>query len=532
MKKLIALLMVMTMIVGLVGCSNAEDPDSTYDTTPITVPQEVLDTAVRSNADFYPLTTNTTLRVLFNEEQGETDASKLWEEVTGVDLDVLQWDRAALTANLAAGEIPDAIILPWDLDKATVYEYGSAGKFLNFKEHLSKMPNLCALIREYPEILQVCAYPDGAMYSLPKVAWSNTSQGNLLYIRTDLMEQLGYTEPPTNTDAFLEFIQKAQAQFGSNPQFKAFMPANKTFMEWSSQNSVAGTFFPSFGPLVETGLTVDKSGEVVLGASTEQYRLYLEFMNKVWASGAFETEIYTLDNATGRAAIQNGHCIVSIGTHASDTAFSDGVAKVEIMKPLTSKYQGTPQWRRSPTINYVGCVANANCADLDTLLAFLDSFYATEENPLNKEGTIWGYSITKGVLGVHWTKDDANKTWTDTGKEFVSYASTLYSGEFTYKPLGDLKIKGEGTTNNLMPYSVPISPLSTISLSPNDQLDYNDLWMGLDRYISQMHAKFITGEEDLETGWDNYLNELNKRGLEEVLEIYERAYAAYLATDK
>ena len=523
MKKLLALLLALVMIMGLVACTPAEDEDDPK--VSATIPPQVIETPERINADFYPLKTDTVLRVLFTEDGiGACDASNLWEDVTGVKLEHLKWTNEQMMNSLIAGDIPDAIVMPWNFTKEKVFEYGAAGKFLDFSKHLDKMPNLCALIREYPEIMEVCGYPDGAMYSLPKVGWSNTGQSNLLYIRTDIMEELGWEKAPATTDELLKFIKEAQAKYSNNPEFIAFVPQNSNYMDWNQRSSISCFLFPSFGELVETGLTVNKNNEVVLGAATEQYRYYLEYMNELWNSGAFATEIYTMDSTAGRAIIQKGNCAVSAGTCANASAFPDGVIDVEVMEPLTSRYQGTKQWMKSPLVQFRGCVANANCEDLDTLLAWLDSFYATAENPLNKEGTVYGYSIAKGVLGKHWTIDEEANTWA-SGEKFSNYYDTLYSGEFLYVSTDSLKIKSSGINDKLLPYSVPTAELAVrFVLSSDDQDNFTDLWTDISAYISQMHSKFITGQEDLETGWDNYLSTLDRMGLPEVLEIYQNAY--------
>lgn len=528
MKKLLALLLALVMVMGLVACTPEESEPGERVT--ISIPPEVIDTPSRVNADFYPLNTDTTLRVLFTEDGlGENDASKLWEKVTGVKLEHLTWTNEQMFTCLAAGDIPDAIVMPWNFDKSSVYEYAMAGKFLDFSKHLSKMPNLCALIREYPEILEACAYPDGGMYSLPKVGWNNTYQSNLMYIRTDIMEELGWEKAPATTDELLQFVKEAQAKYGAtNPDFVAFMPQNNTYMHWNSMNTVSSTLFSSFGELVETCLTVNKDGEVVLGAATEQYRLYLEYMNQLWDSGAFATEIYTMDATAGRATIQKGNCAISLGTHARNDVFDDGVTAVDVLEPLTSKYQPNKQWQKKPEVTFRACVANANCEDLDTLLAWLDSFYAPESNPLNKEGTVFGDSLVWGELGKNFEKDDAEKSWEQTVTFHNYYDALLLKSVNRYLPQkGDeLYYKAKGTNERLVPYAKEGANLDYIALTPDQQDDYVDIWSDLEKYISQMHGKFITGQESIETGWINYLNQLNKMGLNDVLEIYQNAYDA------
>ena len=43
-------------------------------------------------------------------------------------------------------------------------------------------------------------------------------------------------------------------------------------------------------------------------------------------------------------------------------------------------------------------------------------------------------------------------------------------------------------------------------------------------YVKEMIAAFITGTQDIDTYWDIYLAELDKMGLDEVLEVYQTAY--------
>ena len=534
MKKLIALLLALVMVLSLAACAGdttpteGNDPQPTQGEDPTTAPDPTEPAKPMTNAERYPLDTDTVLRVLFTEDGlGDTDASALWTEVTGVQIENLTWNNEQMMTSLAAGDIPDCIVYPWNFPKDKVYEYGAAGKFLDFSQYLDKMPNLSRMIEEYPEIMDVCTYPDGAMYSLPKIAWSPTGQSNLLYIRMDLLEDMGWDHVPATTDEFLQFIKEAQAKYGAdNSEFVAFMPSNNTFMNWNTVNGICYTLFPNFGELIEPGLTLDNDGNVVLGAATEQYKHYLEFMNEVWESGAFETEIYTLEAAAGKAAIQNGNCVISIGTHAPCN--EENGFEVVVMEPLTSEWQTEKQWFKRTTVSYLGFVANANCEDLDTLLAYCDSFYAPEDDPLNEEGTIWAYSFVKGIHGVHWTKDDETMTWS-AGEAFSQYyeAPSNGMGDFLYAPVtGSLVIKGNGTLNNLYPYHVLTKNVTNIPLSVDDQDTFSDIWTDMNTYIGQMHGKFISGEEDIEAGWDAYLKNLEKMGLPELLELYQNTIDA------
>lgn len=535
MKKLIALLLTIVMVMSLAACgSNAEtptDPPATEATSvasdaPATEPAVPL-----TNAERYPLESDATFRVIFTDEGlEEKGVVAMWEEATGIDTEVLSWTEEQMLTSLASGDYPDAIVQPYGLSRELVYEYGVAGKFINFKDYLHLMPNLQAMIEKYPQIMDVCTYPDGAMYSLPKINWTPTAQGNVLYINTNVMEELGWSEAPATTDEFLQFIKEAQAHYeGTDSEFVAFHCRDNSYMKWTGTNTVSAYFFPSFGELIETGLTLDSNGNVTLGAATEQYKHYLEFMHEVWESGAFETEIYTLDSAAGTATIQEYHTAVSAATHGGkgSAEHNNGIDDTTVLEPLTSEYYSEKHWMKTASVNYIGSVVSASCSDIETMVQWMDAFYSTEENPLNEEGTIWGISLWLGELGVDWEKDDETLVYRKLEGARSTYNNPIGIEVFSYfSEGGTTHVKALGTLLNCLPYGVEKSGIENLTLSEDDQDDYADIWTDMESYIAQMHAKFITGEEDIEAGWDAYLKNLEKMGLPEVLEMYQHTYDA------
>ena len=50
----------------------------------------------------------------------------------------------------------------------------------------------------------------------------------------------------------------------------------------------------------------------------------------------------------------------------------------------------------------------------------------------------------------------------------------------------------------------------------------------INSYISEMTQKFITGEEPL-TNFDNYMDQLQKMGIEDLIAAYQTAYDGFMA---
>ena len=300
MKKILALILALAMILSLAACGKpAEQPPvetqpATPDTQPVETEPEVQEP--QKNVDRYPLQSDKTFDVVSGSDifgdDGETVITQAMQKATGVDIDWSFMTAEQVQLALTGKDLPDAIFQYASLlDKATMYEYGQGGYFVNFMDYLDIMPNFSAVIEANPDALKVVQNEDGSVYCLPTLTVTSTGFNNLLYYRTDMMKAAGWEKAPATTDEFIQFVTDLQAHYGANdPEFIAVNAYAANRMGWSTKR-IMSYFFPAFGELLLTELTVDAQGNVVLGAATEQYKHLLEFMNELWNSGAFNTNM-------------------------------------------------------------------------------------------------------------------------------------------------------------------------------------------------------------------------------------------------
>ena len=551
-KRILAMILALVMCFAvLAGCNNnATEPSETTPTggngTINTDPTGSSEPAVQEpvkNSDIYPLNSTKTFSVISGSDifgdDGETLVTKAMQKATGVDIDWTYMTAEQVQLALTGKDLPDAIYL-YDakiLDKATLYEYGQAGYFVNFMDYLDMMPNFKAVIEANPEILKVVQNEDGSVYNLPTICVTSTGANNLLYYRTDMMKAAGWEKAPATTDEFIQFVKDLQAHYGAtDPDYIAVNAYAANRMGWSTKR-IMSYFFPSFGELVLTELTLDSNGNVVLGAATEQYKHLLEFMNELWESGAFNTNIYSQD-ATASQALAAGSHVAIVTDHNGHTA--EGYANMGVLAPLTSQYWSTQHWYKAPSCSWNRINAlSAKCEDIETMIKWFDAWYAPADNALNKEGTLYGITPWLGEIGVDFALDPATTVYTELAHEGIemgkflaseSFQIAMYSGyegglfPFSSAPTNGVGVKGVGTVNNLWPYAETPFDLNTLVLTQDETDDYNDAWTDINAYITECTAKFITGEADIATGWNTYLNDLKKMGLEDVLAIYQAAY--------
>ena len=550
-NKILAMLLAMTMCgTALAGCGSenassevAGSEATSTETTETTATETVAEQEPLKNVDIYPLTSDKTFTVFTpvdlygGGEKKVNDYVDAIEKGTGISIDWKTVDKEQAKLIITSKEFPDAFFFYGGLlDKSTIYEYGQAGYFVNFMDYLDIMPNFSAFLEEYPEVYELAKNDDGSIYSLPSINVDSTSTNNMVYYRTDMMKEIGWENPPATTDEFLQFIVELQEHFGAkDPEFVAFNAYTKSQMLWSA-NWLPRYFFCAFGELSTQDLTIDSKGNAVLGGATEQYRHYLEFMNKIWESGAFNTNVYTQEAAASNAMAAGNHVAVfGKSTGLSIDNFESGNFDLAVLEPLTSEYWDTKHW-------YLGnkyqssknTMLSTTCEDIETMVKWLDAFYSTPENPLNEEGTIWGNVLGSGELGVSYELDDTTMTVTYNNNENSgpAFGGVLYNGyengmnPYTMVPDTALGVKSYGTVNNLWPYAETPIMLKDLVLTTEENDAYTDAWADITAYLAESCAKFITGELDIEVdeNWNNYLSELNKMGLEDVLKIMQAAY--------
>lgn len=553
MKKILALLLAVVMICSLfAGCGNNSeqtDPPEVETAAPgesnppaTTAPQEL------KNTDIYPLEGdhNLTMAVVI-ENPDESHYMNIFEEATGVNMDYQIVTSEQIPLLVAGGDstMPDIIYAT----KATsglsidqINEYGYAGAIINYAEHLDKMPNLAAAIEADPLLLSAVTDIDGNFYTIPQDVFTLTSAGTMIYMRTDHMAEAGWDKAPATLDEFAQCLRDLKATFGpKDPDYIPFTVYSNSYLKYTGNTAKA--FFPSFGELLEPGLTITRDQTTVAaGFATEQFKRYVTYMNGLYEEGLLDPNCFTVKSDYMKGFINDGHTSVnSLMVNMTEENFPSGNIDVIIPAPFTSEYNPEPTWLMPNRYGWWCALISSDCEDLDAALAYIDAMFATPENPLDEEGTVFGVCMWLGKLGRDWRwveegvsyeqlypKDQyASRSEYDAGK---SFGTAPFIGYFPYVVLdenGNAKMKPVQVQANIIPNIVENMYVSALKLTEDEYDSYVDAWSDITAYVAQMNASFITGEIDIETGWEEYLNTLDTMGLQDVLDVYQAALDRY-----
>ena len=550
MKKLIALLLALVMVLSLAACAGdttpteGNDPQPTQGEEPTKAPDPTDPPAPQTNAERYPLESNGKTYTIANRMATPNDRElyPLWEEVTGVSVDWVEMTGDVLSAAIAGGSMPDAIYISWGMDKSTVYEYGTAGKFVNFMDYMEYMPNFQKMLEAYPNALNNFLNEDGTLYSLPSQAAGVGSPGNSLFVRMDMVEEANLTLP-TTIDEFKQFVLDLQDFYADTEGFTALNFIQGGEWGWIEWNGLMDNyFFPAFGTeALQSGYDL-VDGKVVLGCATEQYKRYLEFIAELYASGACEQDIFSADCANTNKAKTAANLVALsplTGSSYSPSNFASGNVELAVLGPLTSEWQSEKIWTNATVPGWMLNCINGELPEEDiiTLVKWFDAAYATSEDPLNEEGTINGMFLYLGEEGVHY-KNNGDGTlqrlvtgdWSTT-QEWANNEvcnASLFSTWFTDIEVANSSFycKQIGVRENLWPHMVERWTATTLYLNEDDSYEAAAINTDLNLYMESSFAKFIVGDWTVEANWDEYIKGLESLGAFDLLDIYQAAYDA------
>ena len=463
-----------------------------------------------------------------------------YAEATNVNIEWTYWSdwETQMGIALAGDSLPDFVFNLYmsGTDKASIEQYGKAGTLVEYGQYLNIMPNLSAMFEQYPESKVACVNEDGTLYGFPSYLQTPTACAGTVYYRTDMFKEAGVSEP-TTTDELLNAVKTVQEYYSAkDPEFIAFMPYNSGHVT----GQLAYWLFPAFGDAVDMDYGTTDGKTVAYNRISDQYRHMMEYLHELYISGGYYKECFSEDGTNTKPLIIGNHCaITTFGTMYSPDNFASGNYDVDMFAPLTSEYTSTQKYPKAYNSRMAASFVSSKCKDVETIMKWIDAFYTTTENPI-ADG-VSGISMWLGTRGVNWDwDDDTHTTYSIKVPDDYDGAGTNWLSEFgcsnAYNCIfmginngspGQI-CKGTGTINKLLPYSVSVYPSAYLSFSNEDATRIAELTTDINTFVGENFASFmIDGVTD--DSWNNYVSQIRKMGIDEVVELQQKAYDAYLA---
>ncbi len=568
---LFSILLILTIV--LTACSPAAaptaavqesaKPEPTATTAPTEAPAQPeapAAGAVNPAGEFPIVDEPITLKIMLVQTTGvsdyETNAFTQWlEEKTNINLDfdiapmAQSENRQKLNLVLASGQRPDSIMnfgIPLDMQQTLadqglimplddlIEEYG-----LEFKE----------VMKAYP-VKETFSLADGKMYSMPHINdCYHCSLSQKAWIYKPWLDKLGL-EVPTTTDEFeqvlLAFKDKDPNGNGKADEI-AWSGAQTGSWHAALDQFIMNAFIYNSGLGTVNHMYVE-DGKIKMAYAEPGWKEGIIYLNKLYNEGLIDPEIFTNDMTKHKGLGEYPDTAVMGFTQAGwpgmfidwNAGASNRWQEYVPVPPL----KGPSGLQQSPMNPYGFGGTGAAMITKDNkypeasfrLIDLMYSYEATMRSVYGVPGEQWveakagaesitGEGTPRYNVIVAWSEQEQSITWQQAAPTFRSTQFRLEWQEFN--PADPLeRYLFQWSRDLYAVYGKPEMEVPPLVFTSDQSKELGTISAALTTYSDQMYAAFVTGQQDVNTGWDQYLSELKTNGLDRFLEIYQAAYDA------
>ncbi|AOK92848.1 ABC transporter substrate-binding protein [Paenibacillus polymyxa] len=530
-------LLVLAGVFALSGCSGGgesknqavnPDQDANFNKTGLPIVKEAV--TLKMVSPKAALAPDYSKMEIFKRLEKQTNVKIDWENIPDADF------AEKKNLLLASGDLPDAFYGAGFTDYDLI-NYGKDGTIIPLEDLIDKYaPNLKALLDRRPDIKLAITAPDGHIYGLP--SWEeNKLDTNPFFhvINKNWLDKLGLKVPQTldeYTQALIAFKTKDPNGNGKADE----IPLSFMHMQWCSD--IAG-IFGAFGIPDNLEHRIVREGKVIFTASQPQYKEALKYIHDNWyKQGLIDPESFTQDAAQYLAK----------GKTPDETLGSYVWWEVEeVVGPERSKdYALLPPLKGPNGDQMIGRNNGGGPGR--------GSFVITKENRYPAMTMRWidqqydpymAAQIHWGPLDVVFKKDEKGKLVNLALPKGVSAGEfrqkvapgTGNPGVITFDDFGkvvDMEPRAQKRAEYLEKYYTKYMKKEnypSIFFEPDELDKINRIEPELIKYVNTQRGKFIVDGE-VDEKWDSYVKTLEKMGLNELMEIYQKGLDRYNANLK
>ncbi|MFD1385761.1 extracellular solute-binding protein [Oceanobacillus oncorhynchi subsp. oncorhynchi] len=466
--------------------------------------------------------------LLLNEYEEMTNMDITWNMVPADGLE----ERRNLA--LASGDLPD-VFYSANLPVSDVQKYGSQGTFIPLNDLIEEYaPNIKKVLDENPDIRKGITFPDGNIYSIPTVYspdFSSLLIGAKGWINGDWLEQLDMDNPET-TEEFYEYLKAVKETDlngnGKNDEIPLSSVAEMSrIIHW-----ISGAFGVQNRGQLHTLIDSDPDSEDIrFYPIADQYKEMLEYLNMLYEEGLIEQNIYSLEVDQHLASAADD-LYGAVQFYNPMELYGKEVGEQFIPGNALEGPDGTKMYTgiTSPVLSLGNFLITSENENPEAALRWIDYFWSEEGQKMffmgiegetyeeTEDGPKLTEEITDNPDGLTLTQALAKYIINPGGNHPVIVTDEYFTG--SENAPADVE-----AAEQLEPYLIDeIWPAFTYTAEENDRIAV--LETDLQKYVEEMQAGFITGENDF-SEWDAYVETIQEMGYDEYMEIQQAAYERY-----
>lgn len=461
------------------------------------------------------------------------------------------YDRQVSLA-LSAGDIPDMMKVGTLDEVQELYENDLIADLTGvYEEYASDY--LKAVYDSYDGRAMDNVTFDGMMMALPG---TNTDSGpSIVWIRSDWMEQLGVKLDEDQDGCItIEDVETVAKEFMEKNPENAENVVGVAFAPWLTNGDPDGTFSMNsiayaLGAFPKTWMK--KDGKVTYGSTSEEMKQALAVASGWFQEGILDPQVGTRTWDDITALLANGQCGITFGTwHIPDWLLNNvyalnGNAAFEAYALADANGKVNCK-HNNATAGYI--VVSKDFEHPETAIQIANLFY---DELVNSKGLLEEYPevasyVANGVDGSSRPFNIEVNSYTSLLDDYADLERCL-SGEITVEEVRTSEQRSNATSisaylegnedatgwskyhsrskgveliqslteNDLFSWLTPVFPQTTPTMETN--------LANLEKLEEETFIKIVTGEIDVESGFEQFVADWNKQGGEQILnEIAEQ----------
>ena len=453
---------------------------------------------------------------------------------------------------LAGDDYPDLLLTDWTaiLTKSDIMQFAvKEGIFLPITEYVDKYGNnMKRIFDENPAYREGSTAPDGEIYGFARFSECyHCSAYPKIYFRQDWMDKLNL-EMPTNTEELREVLRAfVNEDPNGNGEKDEIGLIGATTWNTPVEFALMGMSFQTVKP--DFWLSLGADGESVeFSPSTDAYREGLRYIKSLYDEGLIDPTSFTQKEDIMAQTVRTEPHVVGmyVCDHAAmgyDNSDPVEAENYQILIPVAGPdgFRRQGQNANEGTITGFEAVITDKCQYPEAAFRLIDEFFYDDDYNMmrfkGKEGLGWERAAegAKNVFGgearyVVLSVPEEDKEENDKYGFGVGPQADVASFRLAMLPEVENVYLQENYEQRItldtqkVEEFIPEKRLEYNPFIPLEMMDeYAEIQTNLNSFVRKTIVQFITGERDIENGWDEYLSELDSYRVDRYIEIYKTA---------
>lgn len=436
-------------------------------------------------------------------------------------------ETEAYNLMLSSGNLADVIGY---VSTADLESLGRDGGLIALNDLIDQYaPNIKKMMEDDPKFKQYATSTDGNIYFIPKNQALKAAE--YWWIRKDWLDKLGL-EVPTTVDELYEVLYAFRNNDPNGNGLKDEIPLFDR-AGWKMPEEYLYLWDTSTGFYV-------RDGKMTFEPLEDNFKVGVTNLIKWYKEGILDPEIFTR-GSKGRDILLSSNVGGCTHDWVSAADYNDklqndipGFEMIGIAPPADQNGVIKERTERFPG---VGWGISSACKDPVTVVKFFDYLFSEEGSTL----------MNWGVEGEEYTVDEnGNKVFADSilhgTQTVVSYLRSIgalyrvgmnQDGGYELATMNSAARAASDLYESHPEWYLEDEPPYSdgeldLKYQPEDETRYKRIMNNIKPYVEEKFQSWIIGTADFEAEYDDFVKELYSRGIEEAIEINQKAYDYYM----